>query len=65
LTEELAYDLVHTPDGVPRIRRMIVEDIEHARTRGDISHMVKLVQVLRHFIETHSADADRNYGARR
>ena len=50
---EMGQYLVHTPDGEPRIRRIIVDDIEHARAHGNIEHMAKLVQVLRHFVDTH------------
>lgn len=50
---ELAQYLCHTPDGEARIRRMIVEDIEHARAHGNFQHMAKLMGVLRHFIEDH------------
>lgn len=50
---EMANYLIHTADGAPRIRRMIVDDIEHARVHGDHAHMAQLVHVLRHFIAAH------------
>lgn len=50
---ELGQYLCHTPDGEARIERMIVEDIENARTHKNYEHMAKLVGVLRHFIEAH------------
>jgi hypothetical protein len=50
---ELGQYLCHTPNGEARIERMIIDDIEHARTHGNYAHMAKLVGVLRHFIETH------------
>lgn len=50
---ELGSYLVHSPEGVPMIKKMIVDDIEHARARGDLQHAAKLRLVLRHFIETH------------
>ena len=35
IAAELGNYLVHDPHGVPRIRRIIVDDIAHARARGD------------------------------
>lgn len=52
---ELASYLVHSEGGVPRISRMILDDIEAARRRGDVAHVVKLKLVLKHFVETHPA----------
>ncbi len=57
---ELGHYLIHTPDGCPRIRRMMIDDIEHSRAHGDYAHMAKLVHVLRHFIETHDTLAKEN-----
>ena len=50
---ELGYYLTHSPDGVPVLRRMIVDDIAEARAKGDIKKLCRLMHVLRHFIETH------------
>ena len=50
---ELAAYLIHSPDGVPRIRRIIIEDIEFARNKGDQEQVKKLKGVLMHFISTH------------
>ena len=50
---ELGYYLVHTLEGVPMIRRMILEDILHAAKSGNDSRRRKLWAVLKHFIETH------------
>lgn len=50
---ELANYLVHTDSGEPRIRRIIIDDIKHARARGDIEHAAKLKMVLSHFVEQH------------
>ena len=52
---ELGNYLVHTPEGQPRIRRMIVEDIEAAEARGDAVHTAKLKLVLRNFCERYPA----------
>ena len=50
---ELGNYLIHSSDGVPKIKKMIIEDIQEARTRGDIKHAAKLRLVLKHFVETH------------
>ena len=50
---EMGQYLCHTPDGEARIERMIIEDINAARSSGNIAHIAKLVSVLRHFVETH------------
>lgn len=47
---ELANYLIHCDDGVPRIRRMIVDDIAAARDRGDDAHARHLLQTLQHFV---------------
>jgi hypothetical protein len=46
---ELGNYLVHTADGQPRVRRMILDDIEAAEARGDAAHSAKLRIVLQHF----------------
>ena len=46
---ELGNYLVHTADGQPRVRRMILDDIEAAEARGDAAHSAKLKLVLQHF----------------
>ncbi len=50
---EMGAYLVHTPDGERRIKRMIVEDLQAARDRGDRHHVALLKMVLRHFLEQH------------
>ena len=50
---ELGYYLVHSPEGVPMLKRMIIDDIEAARRRHDTKHALKLRLVLHHFIQTH------------
>lgn len=50
---ELGNYLIHCADGTARIRRMIRDDIESARARGDFVHAAKLKLVLKHFLETH------------
>lgn len=50
---ELSQYLVQAPDGVPRLKRMILDDLEAARARGDEAHVLKLRYVLHHFVQTH------------
>jgi hypothetical protein len=50
---ELGSYLVHTDDGVPKIRRIILEDIELAKKKGDAEHAITLKLVLKHFVDTH------------
>lgn len=50
---ELGNYLVNTPGGAPTIKRMITDDIDKARLRGDLKHAAKLRLVLKHFVETH------------
>jgi hypothetical protein len=54
---ELGNYLVHTPDGQPRVRKMILEDIEAAEARGDAAHSARLKLVLRKFCERFPAAA--------
>jgi hypothetical protein len=53
LALELGNYLIHTASGERRVSRMILEDIEEARQRGDLKHAAKLKLVLAHFVETH------------
>ena len=50
---ELGSYLVHSPEGVPMIRKFIRDDIEAAEARGDKAHVRLLKLVLWHFIQTH------------
>lgn len=50
---ELGSYLIHGPDGVPRIKAMILDDIATAQDRGDYRHSAKLKLVLKHFVENH------------
>jgi hypothetical protein len=53
IATELGNYLLRTPDGVPVLKRMILDDIADAERRGDLEHALKLRLVLRHFIQTH------------
>jgi hypothetical protein len=50
---ELGSYLVHSDDGVPKIRRIILDDIESAEKKGDVEHAITLKLVLKHFVDTH------------
>ena len=54
----LGHYLIHSPDGVPMIKKIILDDIDQARAAGDTEHVLQLKLVLRHFVETHP-DAQR------
>ena len=53
VASEMAAYLIHCPDGVPRIRKIILEDIELARHKGDEAQVQRLNDVLVHFIAKH------------
>jgi hypothetical protein len=46
---ELGNYLMHTAEGEPRIRGMIVDDIVAAEARGNVGHSAKLKLVLQRF----------------
>lgn len=54
---ELGAYLIEQPDGRFLIKRMILDDIEAARRRGDLAHAAHLKKTLRRFIEKHAARA--------
>ena len=53
IASEMAEYLIHCPDGVVKIRRIILDDIECARNRGQDEQVQKLNDVLTHFIARH------------
>jgi len=53
---ELGNYLVHCNDGVPRIKRIILDDIEEALRHGREARALHLKLVLKHFIETHPSN---------
>lgn len=53
IASELAAYMIHCPDGVPKIRKIIVEDIEYAKVRGQEEQVRKLNDVLIHFVANH------------
>lgn len=50
---ELGNYLCHSAEGVPMLKRMIVDDIEAARRAGHYERELRLRLVLRHFVQTH------------
>ena len=56
---ELGSYLVHTAEGIPMIKRIILDDIEEARRRGHDQKALQLKLVLKHFVDTHP-DAEKN-----
>ena len=59
---ELGQYLIHSDDGVPKIRRIILDDIEAAESRGDSQHAFHLKLVLKHFVDTHPQAAPAGPG---
>ena len=50
---EMGNQLVHSPAGVPMLKRMILENVESAMNRGDELHASDLCVVLQRFILKH------------
>ncbi len=50
---ELGNYLTHTRDGERRIKRMICDDIDHARQCGKLERAAALKLVLKHFVQLH------------
>ena len=53
IAAELGFYLLHTPDGVPRIKRIILDDIDGAAARGELARVAQLKLVLKHFVDNH------------
>ena len=51
---ELADYLVHCDDAIPRVRRIILDDIEVARRHGDLAKVQRLETAMRHFVEAYT-----------
>ena len=54
---ELGHYLCETPNGERCLSRMILDDIEAARARGDLVRAARLRLVLAHFVHPHPAAA--------
>lgn len=53
IAAEIADYLVHSPEGLPVVRRVIVDDLSEARRAGDGARVRRLQAVLRHFLREH------------
>ena len=53
IAAELGHYLIHSDNGISKIRGIILDDIETAQKRGDATHVIALKLTLKHFIETH------------
>jgi len=53
IATELADYLITSDDGVLKIRKIIIEDIQMAEQAGDKEQVVKLNNVLKHFVASH------------
>ncbi len=54
---EMGSYLIHTPEGIPMIKRIILDDIEEARRHGHSQQALQLKLVLKHFVDTHPGNA--------
>ncbi len=50
---EMAEYIINQPDGIPRIKKIILDDLKRAQRHGNKQHEETLRQVLKHFIVTH------------
>ncbi len=50
---EMAEYIIHQPDGIPHIKRIILDDLKHAQRHGNKQREKSLRQVLKHFIVNH------------
>jgi hypothetical protein len=64
VASELGNYLIHCADGVPRLKRIIADDIAAADRRGNHRHALALKLVLRHFLEHHAAEVQRDESGR-
>ncbi|MDX1709768.1 MAG: hypothetical protein R3316_01360 [Rhodovibrionaceae bacterium] len=53
---ELGNYLYHSADGVPMLRRFILDDIEHARQHHDNARELRLRLTLRQFVQTYGGE---------
>lgn len=45
--------LIQTPNGEQQIQRIILDDIEHSKTNGNLKHVKELENVLKDFVLNH------------
>ena len=56
---EMGNYLIHTNEGVPVLKRIILDDIEASEKRKDWEHALKLRLVLRHFVRSHPDHSEK------
>lgn len=57
---ELGQYLVQTEDGIRKIKRMILDDIEGARKSANQERYLTLKATLQHFVDTHPENPSIN-----
>lgn len=57
---EMGSYLVHSPEGIPMIKRIILDDIEEEQRRGHQEKVLQLKLVLKHFIDSHPQNAAKS-----
>ena len=50
---EYGHYLIESPEGIPLLKRIILDDIEEQRRRGHTDKALHLKLVLRHFVHSH------------
>lgn len=55
LAAEIGQYLIHQPDGITRIRRIILDDIKEAEAQRRLQDVRRLKAVLYHFARNHPA----------
>lgn len=50
---EYGHYLIASPEGLPMLKRIILDDIQEQRRRGHHEKALHLKLVLRHFVQTH------------
>ncbi|MBL1141525.1 MAG: hypothetical protein HND53_05770 [Proteobacteria bacterium] len=50
---EYGDNLIQSPGGERQIQRIILNDIEHSKEKGNFKHVEELETVLKHFVLNH------------
>lgn len=56
---EMGSYLVHTAEGIPMIKSIILDDIKEESRRGHDEKVLQLKLVLKQFVENHAQGANR------
>jgi len=62
VASELANYIIHGEDGIPKLRRIIKDDIEEAKSKGHDEQAAHLREVLKHFIANHPLYLEKSKG---